>query len=209
MRDLGGCTVLKRDARFLSLYRTLYDERRVRMTIRELYNLYDLGQRATRLAEGDFAEFGVYRGGSARMLAEVKGDRKLWLFDTFEGMPLSDPSIDQFGPGDFSDTSLESVQRYLAEYPGLLYISGSFPASATASAAATSRYAFVHLDVDLYRSTYDGLAFFYPRMVRGGVLISHDYFDLEAVKKAFDDFFVDKPESVMHLFDTQAVVIRC
>lgn len=208
LRDLGGCTTLKHDTRFLSLYHELYDDGRVLMSIRELYNLYDLGRRAAHLPEGDFAEFGVYKGGSARMLSEIKGDRQLWLFDTFEGMPASDRSIDEFGPGDFDDTSLESVRRYLAAYPNVRYVRGRFPESVAGSGAEESSYVFVNLDVDLYRSTYDGLAFFYPRLVRGGILLSHDYFDLPAVRSAFDDFFVDKPETVLHLFDTQGVVVK-
>jgi hypothetical protein len=208
VRDLSGCTTLTRDSRFLNLYRMLYRDGRVRMTIRELYNLYELGQRAAQLPQGDFAEFGVYKGGSARMLAEVKGDRRLWLFDTFEGMPEADGRIDEFERGDFGDTSLESVQQYLAPYADLRYVQGLFPESAHASGAAAARYAFANLDVDLYRSTHDGLTFFYPRMVPGGVLISHDYFELAAVKQAFDDFFADKPEPVLHLFDNQAAVVK-
>jgi O-methyltransferase len=208
LRDLRRCKALTGDTKFLQLYRTLYREGRVRMTIRELYNLYELASRATKVQDGDFAEFGVYKGGSARVLCEVKGDRSLWLFDTFQGMPASDPSIDEFGPGDFDDTSLEGVREYLKAYNHVEYISGFFPASASSSGAINRRYAFVNLDVDLYRSTYDGLAFFYPRMVPGGVLISHDYFGIAAVTQAFEDFFRDKKEPVLHLFDTQGLVIK-
>lgn len=208
MRDLNSSTTLKQDTRFLDLYRAIYRDGRARMTIRELYNLYDLGRRAGALPEGDFAEVGVYRGGSARVLCEVKGTRPLWLFDTFEGMPESDRSIDEFGPGDFVDTSIEAVQRYLDGYPDVRYVRGLFPASVNGSGANNARYAFVNLDVDLYRSTLDGLSFFYPRMVTGGVLVSHDYFDLVAVRKAFDDFFTDKPEPVLHLWDTQCTMVK-
>src|ERR1700760_4659127 len=38
--------------------------------------------------EGDFAQFGVYRGNTARIIESLMtGDRKLHLFDSFEGLP--------------------------------------------------------------------------------------------------------------------------
>ena len=46
----------------------------------------------------------------------------------------------------------------------------------------------MHLDVDIYDSTSKALAFFYPRMTRGALLISHDYMWAEGVKRAFDEF---------------------
>ena len=52
-------------------------------------------------------------------------------------------------------------------------------------------FSFVHLDVDLYQSTKDGLAWFYPRLNRGGILISHDYSNADGVRKAFDEFFAE------------------
>jgi O-methyltransferase len=207
LRDLRG-TAVTTDERFLTLYRELYNEGRLRMSIREAYNLFDLGKRAARLEAGAFAEFGVYRGGSAKILCEVKGDRPLWLFDTFEGMPESDRSIDEFGPGDFSDTSLPEVRRYLERYSQVCYVQGLFPTSVKGTDAETARFALVNLDVDLRRSTTEGLAFFYPRMVSGGILMSHDYSRLTAVKLAFDEFFADKPETVIQLFDTQALVVK-
>ena len=39
--------------------------------------------KATRKLSGDIAEVGVYRGGSAMIICEAKGNKKLHLFDTF------------------------------------------------------------------------------------------------------------------------------
>ena len=68
----------------------------------------------------------------------------------------------------------------------------------------------MHLDVDLRRSTLDALAWFYPRLVRGGLLVTHDYGDatVPGVKQAFDEFFADKPETVIPLWFSQAVVTK-
>ncbi|MFC1707356.1 TylF/MycF/NovP-related O-methyltransferase, partial [Planctomycetota bacterium] len=71
-------------------------------------------------------------------------------------------------------------------------------------------FSFVNLDVDLYQCTSDALKFFYPRVSRGGMMLSHDYLYTPApgVKQAFDEFFADKPESVIPLWDTQCLVVK-
>ena len=57
----------------------------------------------------------------------------------------------------------------------------------------------MHLDVDLYDSTLAGLDFFYPRMVPGGIIISHDFPTLSGVSLAFEEFFADKPSTYIEL----------
>ena len=67
---------------------------------------------------------------------------------------------------------------------------------------------FPDLDVDLYESTLEGLKFFYPRMSRGAILISHDYQSATGVDRAFSEFFSDKPESVVSLSGYQCLVTK-
>lgn len=71
------------------------------------------------------------------------------------------------------------------------------------------KFCFVHLDVDLYKSTKDCLEFFYPRMVRGGIILTHDYnYVFKGVKKAYNEFFANKPEAVIKLADYQALMVK-
>ena len=74
----------------------------------------------------------------------------------------------------------------------------------------SEEFCFVHLDTDLYQSTLDSLEFFWPRMVKGGRIISHDYNALEVigVKQAFQEFFKGSPESIIEIADTQVMVIK-
>jgi hypothetical protein len=141
------------------------------------------------------------------LISSYKGSRGLHLFDTFGGMPEVNASIDLHQRGDFNDTSADSVAKYLAVFPNVVLHPGFFPDSARDLPAET-RFCFIHLDVDIYESTLSGLQFFYPRLNPGGYLISHDYSSISCpgVKKAFDEFFADKPEEVIHLWDTQCVV---
>jgi O-methyltransferase len=62
--------------------------------------------------DGEVWECGVYKGGTAMLLAEQLSStpKLLRLFDTFEGMPETDAAMDLHKAGDFSDTSLEAVQ---------------------------------------------------------------------------------------------------
>lgn len=66
----------------------------------------------------------------------------------------------------------------------------------------------MHWDVDLYESTLACLAFFYPRLHAGSVLLSHDYSLLAGVRAAFDEFLADKPESLIELPTSQCMVVK-
>jgi hypothetical protein len=203
------CHSIETDARFWQLYAECLRDNRTVQPLEDFFNLYQFAMLATRL-DGDFAELGVYRGGSAKLIATLKGNKRLHLFDTFTGLPEVRPDVDVHKTSDFDDTSLQSVQRYLSPYPNILFYPGFFPDSAKALAETHTRFAFVHLDVDIYESTKSGLEFFYPRMVPGGVILSHDYRNLgcPGVRRAYDEFFSDKPEMVIELWKTQSLVIK-
>lgn len=160
----------------------------------------------TAKVQGDLAEVGVFRGGSAKLICEAKDDRALHLFDTFEGLPDPDSGdARRFHSGQFV-ALFEEVERYLRPYPNVFLYKGYFPD--TAEPIGEKKFSFVHLDVDLYKSTLGCLNYFYSRMSRGGVLISHDYNNAEGVKRAFDDFFADKPEPVLEVALSQAMVVK-
>ena len=60
--------------------------------------------------DGYIAEVGVYKGGSAKLINKLLPEDRLYLFDTFDGMPEVDEEKDSFHKrGDFNDTSLQSV----------------------------------------------------------------------------------------------------
>jgi len=179
--------------------------------VEERYNLWTLAC-AVRARPGAYAEVGVYRGGSARFLCAAKGDAPLHLFDTFQGMPTVNPATDgNFYEGEFADGTLESVRACLVDWPNVHFHPGIFPQStAGLSSDGSLRFKFVHLDVDLHLSTLHCLEWFYPRMVRGGIIITHDYGLLEVpgVKSAFDEFLRDKPEVVIPLWYSQAMIVK-
>ena len=162
--------------------------------------------------EGAFAECGVFKGASAYTLAKElqrrEPDRRLHLYDSFQG--LSSPgSLDgtHWTKGDLSGR-LDEVQSNLKDVAAqIVYHQGWIPDCFDEN--SEQMFSFVHIDVDLHQPTLDALQYFYPRMSPHGIILSDDYgFETcPGARKAFDDFFRDKKEMVMHLPTGQGVVI--
>ena len=162
--------------------------------------------KSTKKIDGEIAEVGVYQGGSAKLICEVKNAKNLYLFDTFEGLPeVNEVDNVEFYKGAMKEP-LENIKYYLREYKNVYFYKGIFPD--TAKIVESKYFSFVHLDVDLYKSTLDCLDFFYPRMSKGGIIISHDYPSAEGVKKAFDEFFKDRPESIIRVSINQCLIVK-
>ena len=173
------------------------------------FMLYQCTKNSARIA-GDIAEIGVFRGGTAKLLAKTSAPagKTVHLFDTFAGMPAVDAGADLHQAGDFASTSIEAVQAYLHDCSNVCFYKGVFPS--TAQPIEQRMFALVHIDVDIYTSVLSCCAFFYPRMERGGMMIFDDYgfWSCPGAKKAVDEFFVGKPEVPIYLPTGQCLVIR-
>jgi len=176
------------------------------------YVLYTLASQALRL-NGEFWECGVYKGGTAMLLAELVGQEKanhhavkLHLFDTFGGMPDTDPQRDLHQRGDFSDTSLEAVKRRVGGEEIAVFHKGLIPD--TFNGMEASKISFAHIDVDIYQSIMDCCSFIYPRLIPGGFVVFDDYGhpSCPGARQAVDAFFEDKPERPLVLPTGQAVI---
>ena len=94
-----------------------------------VYALYQAAQ-CVKNVEGNIAEVGVFRGGSAMILSKTLPDRELHLFDTFGGMPDSAVAIDTASwDGTFQNTSLTAVKELLRNRESVFFHPGFFPAS--------------------------------------------------------------------------------
>lgn len=146
-----------------------------------------------RRVPGAIAELGVYRGELAAILNRLFPDRTLYLFDTFEGFSQNDLSDGQEGKhsqaavGDFQDTSLDMVLSRMAYPDKVIVRKGYFPAT---TEGLDDSFAFVSLDVDLYKPTLAGLNYFYPRLAKGGCIFIHDYNNrrYKGVRSAVEEF---------------------
>ena len=150
---------------------------------------------------GDFVEAGIWRGGCAILMRAIlamasDGSRKVWLFDSFSGLPK--PNVKDF-PQDEPDrlwtfneylaVSLEEVKANFARFNLLdeqtRFVEGWF--RDTIPRAQIDSISVLRLDGDLYESTWLALTHFYPKISAGGFLIVDDY-ALPTCKAAVDDF---------------------
>jgi O-methyltransferase len=122
--------------------------------------------------KGNVAELGVFRGDFAKFINISFPDRKLYLFDTFEGFNDKDREIEKKGnysqdKQDFSNTSVELVLNKMQYKENCVVRKGYFPETAK---DLEDEFVFVSIDADLYEPTYNGLNYFYPRLKRGGYI---------------------------------------
>lgn len=162
--------------------------------------------------EGQFAEMGVYKGGTAllaaRMLEEAGDQRSLHLFDSFEGMPVTSEG-EPYVRGDFGQTSEAGVRALLGRVDaGVEFHVGFIPDTFTG--LELSKLAFVHIDVDLYQSVLDCIGYAYPRLSPGGVMVFDDYGFPGCVRarEAVDLAFRHLPEKPIYLPTGQALIFK-
>ncbi|MCL1998894.1 MAG: TylF/MycF family methyltransferase, partial [Turicibacter sp.] len=144
--------------------------------------------------DGNLAEGGVFQGEFAKHINRIFPNKTLYLFDTFEGFDERDVTIEAkqnfspFGVGHLGNTTEEIVLANLPHPEKCVIKKGFFPETATG--LENERFCFVNLDFDLYQPILAGLEFFAPRMVNGGILLVHDYFNeyYKGVKQAVLEF---------------------
>jgi O-methyltransferase len=161
--------------------------------------------------KGAFAELGVYKGETARIIHETDYERKFYLFDTFKGFDEQDLQLEnridkKYSTENFADTNINSVKKFIDGNDNLIFIPGYFPESA--ADVKEEKYAFVHLDADLYKPTLAALNYFYPKLSPGGVILIHDYnHTWPGLRKAVDEFLLTIPESPVEIADSYGSVM--
>lgn len=139
------------------------------------------------------AEAGVFQGDFAKIINKNYCNKKLYLFDTFEGFNESDIEFEKKGnlsnakSGDYSSTNEELVIEKMIYPENCIIKKGFFP---NTTSEIYDKFCFVNLDMDLYKPTLMGLEWFGDRMVKGGCILIHDYFSetFMGVKEAVDEY---------------------
>ena len=142
---------------------------------------------------GAVAEAGVFRGEFAKEINFYFSDRPLYLFDTFDGFNRDDIKCEQetslVTANYMKNLSEKTVYDKMPNKERVTICKGYFPETAIALNLDIP-FCFVNLDMDLYKPTYEGLTYFYPRMCTGGCILIHDYFAgaYPNVKRAIKDY---------------------
>ncbi len=149
---------------------------------------------------GDLIETGVWRGGAtifmrAILKAYEVSDRRVWVADSFEGLPKPDAEKYPEDAGDRHHSaeqlavSLEEVRENFSRYDLLdsqvEFLKGWF--KDTLPAAPIEALALIRLDGDMYGSTIDGFENLYPKLSPGGYVIVDDYGASPTCRKAIED----------------------
>lgn len=164
--------------------------------------------------EGDVVECGVWKGGSIMMagLTLVQNNdtnRKLYLYDTFEGMSApTDKDINYLnekGEAEWANSEKDSHNEWcyspigevqnnmgLTKYPDdkIVYVKGMV--EATVPNTLPEKISLLRLDTDWYESIYHCLVHMYPRLVPNGVLILDDYGFWKGAQEAVDQYFKEQ-----------------
>jgi O-methyltransferase len=167
---------------------------------------------------GDFMETGVWRGGATILMKgvlEVSGDltRRVWVADSFEGLPVPDERYPADDGLDWSDVGVlkvdsAAVRANFARYDLLddrvCLLEGWF--EDTLPDAPVEQLAVLRLDGDLYQSTMDALDAMEPRVAAGGYVIVDDYGGWTPCRRAVDDYRASRGiTATMHEVDWTGV----
>jgi O-methyltransferase len=165
---------------------------------------------------GDFVECGTYRGGHALLAAGIfklhNQTRKIWIYDTFEGMTQPEEIDVEVKTGliaahfyesnrkdlitDWCYASLQEVRNNFKEMDllndNIRFIKGDVCLTLLDSAKLPDKIAILRLDTDWYTSTKVELQVLYPLLTHSGILIVDDYGWWKGSKLATDEYFKDK-----------------
>lgn len=168
---------------------------------KRLLNLFDLADRVERDGlSGDFVECGVYNGGSAAIIAHIaaasRTSRKVWLLDSFQGMPHptiedGEAAVDYAGEVVGDPQKVRTVLAKVgADMSRVRIVQGWF--QETFPSIDIDKISFLNLDVDWYESLTLCLERFYDHVVTGGFISIDDYGYWPGCRRAVNDFFKKK-----------------
>jgi O-methyltransferase len=161
-----------------------FREADLQMNPLDAYALYSL-VRMQASVPGNMVEIGMYRGGSAGIICHLKGEKKFYGFDTFEGFPGRTETDEKWFREKQYSARQEGVAAYLAKFADVTLTKGIFPQSG--AILNGQRFSFVNLDVDLYKGIIDSLNFVWEKMSDRGLILIHDS-HLGGVKNAIAEF---------------------
>jgi glycosyltransferase involved in cell wall biosynthesis/SAM-dependent methyltransferase len=167
-----------------------------------LRNLAELvGRTLSEGIPGDYIETGVWRGGCcilmrAVLAAQGEAGRKVYVADSFAGLPPPRPDLYPHDAGDLHHTrpelavGLAEVKENFARY-GLLdeqviFVQGLF--HETLPRLTGRSFALLRLDGDMYESTMVALEALYPALSPGGFVIIDDFNAVPGCRQAVEDF---------------------
>ena len=178
--------------------------------------------------KGDIVETGVFHGGGLILINDIlkylKLKKKIWGYDTFEGIPNQSLKHDRI-LGNKSINKKETKQKInLTIYPeidtvkknlkknGFLKIpklvQGDTKKTLKIKKNLPKKISFLRLDTDFYESTLNELKIFFPLLSKNGILLIDDYGHHSGCKKAVDKYFKNKNVWLHRIDYTARLIIK-
>ena len=172
-------------------------------------------ERASNL-EGDLIECGVNRGGISRAIVSYLGeklqDKRFYLLDTFQGIPvtiLSDREMlhDKYFKKNYTEC-YQDVLNTFKEFPEVSVVKGLVPD--TFGSVDSERFCFAHIDMNNAISEMAAAEYLWPRLAVGGFMLLDDYaWEINVdQRQAFDRFASQRDMTVLALPTGQGLLIK-
>lgn len=153
----------------------------------------------TLTVPGSVVEFGCYKGDTSvlfqKFLQVQAPDKKLWLYDSFAGLPDKSPQDnsvagDQFKKGELFVTKKEVITKFKKQNLSPPIIKKAFFKDLDPQIDLPAQISFAFLDGDLYQSIKTSLHLVAPKIQSHGIIVVHDYNnpELPGVSRAVDEF---------------------
>lgn len=192
-------------------------ERASKNTLADIFRAYELYQlvRESRGVPGDVLEVGVWRGGTGAVLAAAtnrwRPESRVWLCDTFRGVVKTGEFDASYSGGEHADTTRERVEDLVSALAlrDVTILEGVFPDD-TATRISDRRISLCHVDVDVYQSAMDVVAWVAARMKRGGIIVFDDYgfSSCKGITRCVDELRETGDWLYIHNLNKHAILIR-
>ncbi len=196
------------DKEFSALYEKISNNTLVDRT--RCYSHYLLVKQVLKL-KGDILEVGVYKGGTAALIASCAPKKHVYLADTFEGVVKSN-DWEHYNDGAHADTSIKIVEELMDKLSCKNYtiLEGIFPEE-TGDMVNGVGFCYVHIDVDVYQSAKDVLEKVWSDVVVGGLVVFDDYGFISAcggIYKLVEELRNDSDKMIITNLNGHAYIIK-
>lgn len=200
------------DAAFMDVWREA--KHNTLVDVLRLHELWSLVGQSAKLDAGAILEVGVWRGGSALILAramERNGIKDtLYLADTFAGVVKAGVNDKAYVGGEHADTSEDHVAALMKRHGIARFelLRGMFPEDTADRVTGPLR--MVHVDVDVYQGAKDIVEWAYPRLVPLGIVVFDDYGfkSTVGVTKLGEEYEKDPRFMFVHNWNGHAVLFK-
>jgi O-methyltransferase len=186
------------------------DKKEIEIIIRELRRVIE------KNIVGDVTEFGCYLGATSIYLADtlrsIGGDRELYVYDSFAGLPEktkedASPLGEQFKTGELCASKKQFIKNLLQVRVPLPHIKKAWFSDLT-SEDIPDKIAFAFLDGDYYSSIMDSMRLIESHLMLDATVVVDDYGNaaLPGVSRAIDELLVKCPAIDLKIEQSLAIL---